>query len=87
MSDAYADAVQELIDRYADMIGDVAYGIARKEEGISMDGEEVTGFEGGPEELDGIISSYEGVIGEVAVTIARQALADTGVDLPERVKS
>ncbi len=87
MSEEYTNAVQRLVERYASTIGQVAYGIARKDEHVSLDDDEVEGFDGGIEELDALISSYEEVIGEVAVTIARQVLADRDVEVPARVEA
>lgn len=87
MSDEYTAAVRKLVERYGGTIGEVAYGIARKDPNVSMEDDEVTGFDGGTDELDALISSYEDVIGEVAVTIARQVLSDADIELPERVKA
>ncbi|MDY6778675.1 MAG: hypothetical protein SVU32_08475 [Candidatus Nanohaloarchaea archaeon] len=89
--DFYRDAAQRLVEKYSDVIGDVAPTIASRQDGVEMDGDTVESFEGGSDELDALVDAYEDVIGAVAVQLAKQVLGSRekpeGVELPARLEA
>ncbi|MDY6770350.1 MAG: hypothetical protein SV186_00160 [Candidatus Nanohaloarchaea archaeon] len=86
-ADDYTGAAKRLVEQYQEIMGAPAIGVARKNENLKLKEDDVTGFEGGRDELDALITQYEEIIGQVAVRMARKALADVDVALPERVEA
>lgn len=76
MSDKYDEAADKLLEAYKGVIGQAAFGIAKKNENIELEDEEVKSFDGEEDELADLIENYHNVMGDVAYTLARQNLDD-----------
>lgn len=86
----YLRAVRRLLDRYSEIIGDAALGIAEGCAVISMEEGEIASVDDGAEGLSRFVAAYEEVIGKVAVRIARGTLVEMekpdDVELPARLR-
>ncbi|MFB6204748.1 MAG: hypothetical protein ABEJ75_03810 [Candidatus Nanohaloarchaea archaeon] len=85
----YTRAAREIVDKYESVIGEAAEGIAKKNDNVEFEDGEVKSFDGGAEELDGLVQEYVDTVGDVALRLAQQVLNGMEgageADLPDRL--
>ncbi|MFB6208459.1 MAG: hypothetical protein ABEJ69_03850 [Candidatus Nanohaloarchaea archaeon] len=86
----YDIAARKLVRKYEGVIGQAAEGIAKKDDHVEFEDGEIKSFSGGSGELDELVQAYEDTIGNVALRLAKQVIADVEgsdeADLPDRLK-